>query len=638
MPFAGSTYSRLYSWVADRDANINILASKMDEEMDGFTSAINQILQGSVPFTGAIKGSSGAASAPAMAFSNDTDTGIYRIGANNLGIAVGGANKFDLNSTRLRLPVASKVEVTGDVASGASDHGSFIKGPTPTLTFVDTDLGHGSAQWQFANNVLSLLGDTDNDELIGATSNGSDENWLTISSSLFRYKGLDVWHTGNDDNLVKADEANDMSGLLSLSVPQEEQIRVGYNTGAQRNCAVNLYDGLTNRIGYLRGEGENLEIASDGNFYIDIDTDDNSTTRLFAIRDHGLTNRFIVFDDGYTSIKRGIPGASTFSIVHEGATSALDAGIFMDFRYSLVTNGPTTRLGFLGPVSTSDTHMYLGSDVGEVRINPATGNPLRVTGNEFIIDQQLAILTLQSDSGYDQQIRFEEGAGSLQGLVIFDESANELKIDKYNNNSYQCGLHFANDYANFDSLSEVRVNNNKLWHAGNDGSGTGLDADLLDGQHGSYYLNPNNLSTIIPNSKLPVIDNNKIGAAFSWNPVIRNGNGSTISASDASFSAIAIGDIVHCRYEANMAGGGTGDAAPYINLPTAAAGIQNLGLCWASYSSDPDGNIEDLNAVDWGTMVARGGNAYFKNSGYDLTSGAAIDVNYLVLTFQYQRT
>jgi hypothetical protein len=28
---------------------------------------------------------------------------------------------------------------------------------------------------------------------------------------------------------------------------------------------------------------------------------------------------------------------------------------------------------------------------------------------------------------------------------------------------------------------------NTVWHAGNDGAGTGLDADLLDGQHGSYY-------------------------------------------------------------------------------------------------------------------------------------------------------
>ena len=32
------------------------------------------------------------------------------------------------------------------------------------------------------------------------------------------------------------------------------------------------------------------------------------------------------------------------------------------------------------------------------------------------------------------------------------------------------------------------VNGNTAWHAGNDGAGSGLDADLLDGQQGSYYL------------------------------------------------------------------------------------------------------------------------------------------------------
>ena len=38
------------------------------------------------------------------------------------------------------------------------------------------------------------------------------------------------------------------------------------------------------------------------------------------------------------------------------------------------------------------------------------------------------------------------------------------------------------------------VDNNIVWHAGNDGSGSGLDADLLDGQQGSYYLNYQNLT------------------------------------------------------------------------------------------------------------------------------------------------
>lgn len=44
-----------------------------------------------------------------------------------------------------------------------------------------------------------------------------------------------------------------------------------------------------------------------------------------------------------------------------------------------------------------------------------------------------------------------------------------------------------------DSASHVefnvspKVSSNIVWHAGNDGTGSGLDADLLDGQHGSYY-------------------------------------------------------------------------------------------------------------------------------------------------------
>ena len=61
--------------------------------------------------------------------------------------------------------------------------------------------------------------------------------------------------------------------------------------------------------------------------------------------------------------------------------------------------------------------------------------------------------------------------------------ATQLGFDTYNNNLY------------------TRTNNNgtwtswdKIWHAGVDGSGSGLDADLLDGQHGSYYLAYGNLT------------------------------------------------------------------------------------------------------------------------------------------------
>jgi hypothetical protein len=42
--------------------------------------------------------------------------------------------------------------------------------------------------------------------------------------------------------------------------------------------------------------------------------------------------------------------------------------------------------------------------------------------------------------------------------------------------------------------TDLYVSNNGVWHTGNDGSGSTLDADLLDGQQGSYYLAYGNLT------------------------------------------------------------------------------------------------------------------------------------------------
>lgn len=40
----------------------------------------------------------------------------------------------------------------------------------------------------------------------------------------------------------------------------------------------------------------------------------------------------------------------------------------------------------------------------------------------------------------------------------------------------------------------LKMNGFKVFHQGNDGSGSGMDADLLDGNQGSYYLNADNFS------------------------------------------------------------------------------------------------------------------------------------------------
>jgi hypothetical protein len=64
----------------------------------------------------------------------------------------------------------------------------------------------------------------------------------------------------------------------------------------------------------------------------------------------------------------------------------------------------------------------------------------------------------------------------------------------------QLGAHYNGD----DFYMRVRTDGSnwrdwkKLWHNGNDGAGSGLDADLLDGQQGSYYASAASLGNYLP--------------------------------------------------------------------------------------------------------------------------------------------
>lgn len=99
MPFVGNVLNRLYNWVSDRDAGIDILAPKMDGEFNNVFDGVNQVLQGSVPFSGQIKTIGGTALNPAYSFNGDLDTGFYRKGENNICLSTGGVDKIDVNDT-----------------------------------------------------------------------------------------------------------------------------------------------------------------------------------------------------------------------------------------------------------------------------------------------------------------------------------------------------------------------------------------------------------------------------------------------------------------------------------------------------------------------------------------------------------
>jgi hypothetical protein len=131
---------------------------------------------------------------------------------------------------------------------------------------------------------------------------------------------------------------------------------------------------------------------------------------------------------------------------------------------------------------------------------------------------------------------------------------------------YDAGVHFY-EASNkmYASTSFKSATQGDLWGNSNDGSGSGLDADLLDGQHGSTYLDDNNFllrrdnRTIAPNEDSP----SRLRFGFtSWN----NNNTAPYA------------DYLHMRSYSDSSGGND-------NLLMVCKGGKNMRLWQQSFNS-----------------------------------------------------
>jgi len=163
--FNGSgTYVRSYNWVTDAGNNIDITASRVDTEDDGFATGLSNVIckDGQttttvrIPFAVGIGMSDGSAGTPAINFTADTDTGIHRIGTNEIGIDCGGATIIDVgtattaiagtvvlhdataSSLALTTPLALAYGGTGDTGSAWATYTATCTASTGTITTATT--------------------------------------------------------------------------------------------------------------------------------------------------------------------------------------------------------------------------------------------------------------------------------------------------------------------------------------------------------------------------------------------------------------------------------------------------------------------------------------------------------------------
>lgn len=196
MPFDGSgNFSRLYSWQADRDNGIRILASKMDGEFDNFAAGMNVVFfrNGLVPMSGNLNMGqnyitglgAGSVGALSVRFADDPNSGLYLNGYNKPTLVANGVSRLEANT--------AGISVTGTTT--LSDHllmtankqvkigtAPVIGGDGGTNTYLYT----GTSGLTFRNAADSAtLGSVSNTGLWQVYNTAGDEKIRMIGTSPF---------------------------------------------------------------------------------------------------------------------------------------------------------------------------------------------------------------------------------------------------------------------------------------------------------------------------------------------------------------------------------------------------------------------------------------------------------------------
>jgi hypothetical protein len=372
---------------------------------------------------------------------------------------------------------------------------------TATETVVDTDTNYytTSASFNTSNGVITFSrndGGTytvDIDGKYAESSHTHDDRYYTESESDGRFQPLEnqrvstgntvrfsntyttAWFRNDNSNTGLYNETTtqhlssnangywDMSSTTSFS---GIRFYTGGHVSALRGY---LYANTSNEIGFLNSGG-NWSLRCDNSQNVHV------TTAVYApIYYDSANSNYYLNPNGYSNL-------GTVRFNSSGANAEVVAVDGVNGRLFTVTDDMTDSIFSVNTISGlpvieafADYKVVMGryaqndfiiNSSGQVSIGAAAQGSYKFT----VIGGQWGSYFRGGDSGTGSDIaRFVDNGGNTKLLVRGD------------GNSYFYG--------------SVYINDNIIWHAGNDGSGSGLDADLLDGNHASYFINTSNIGS-----------------------------------------------------------------------------------------------------------------------------------------------
>ena len=359
---------------------------------------------------------------------------------------------------------------------------------------------------------FQLVGDYHNTGLYWRGGNSSTFGGSGSNTSWFK-----IWHDGNDGSGSGLD-----ADLL------DGQHGSYYATASHNQSATTITSGTFAGGRYIFPYNSGITGASVPaytNSHIEINTSSNHVPTLGFHRG-GYSATALYEYDGQLYVKPWTTRAQQGLLLSTGNVGSYAlplSGGTLSGNVNLGNNNITNvnSLGFDDGISLfgggDDSYLhYKSSDVGAGGIEFFDGNDAKQGYLFYDGDNTTPSFGLLDASGtwavrivkdglvelrYDNAIKLQTtstGIDILTGNIAVDSSKGFNNSGAWTRNQTPYGYiefgpanttwaHIYTDRANFYFNKNLYVNNNLVWNAGNDGAGSGLDADLLDGQQGSYY-------------------------------------------------------------------------------------------------------------------------------------------------------
>jgi hypothetical protein len=302
--------------------------------------------------------------------------------------------------------------------------------------------------------------------------------------------GNTVWHAGNDGSgsgldadLLDGQEGSYYRAYANLTGTPTIPSLSGYATesyvGTQISNLVDSSPAALNTLNELAAA-----LGDDANFSTTITTSIGTKLPLAGGALTGAVTTNSTFDGRNVSVD----GAKLDGI-ETGATADQTAAEILTAIKTVDGSGSGLDADTVDGTHKSGFFVQSGSWLGDLGSNGYTReNGLTMTGgSEFTLLSKGGQGTVLVDGQY---ISYEGSNGFFgsynasyaNAAGIRATAASTVTVQKLNGNN-----------ASLAVTGNITRSGNTVWDAGNDGSGSGLDADLLDGQHGSYYYSAANL-------------------------------------------------------------------------------------------------------------------------------------------------